>query len=185
MTTPKPRKLSHHEILEQRHTPDEMKRIQRFPIRLFLHNIRSMHNTGSIFRTADAAALRGIDITGYTAVPPRPEINKTALGATDTVPWTFTQDPLVRLDKLRQNGFRIVALEQTTDSIDIESLALDERPISMMIGNEIFGLDDELVECADDRIEIPMHGMKHSLNASVAAGIAVYSLIRRMNKSLD
>ena len=159
-----------------------MSSTSRYPLILILNNIRSMHNVGSIFRTSDAACIQHVYLTGYTAQPPRPEIDKTALGATETVPWSYEQDILTVINNLKSKNITILGLEQTTNSKSIYEYPILERQYALILGNEIFGIDDDIIPTLDDAIEIPMHGMKHSLNVSVAAGIAVFELIKPMRK---
>lgn len=180
------RKLSHGEILDERKSADEMKSVERFPIILLLNNIRSMHNIGSMFRTADAACIERIILTGYTAQPPRDEINKTALGATETVPWTYEKDPIAAISDLKKQNIPMLALEQTTQSKSIYEAAIaPDKAICLVVGNEVFGIDDDVLEACDGALEIPMHGMKHSLNVSVAAGVALFELVRQMSLPFD
>lgn len=180
------RKLSHGEILDERLSVDEMKSARRFPIILLLNNIRSMHNIGSMFRTADAACIERIILTGYTAKPPRDEINKTALGATETVPWTYEENAIAAIDDLKKQGIPVFALEQTTESKSIyEAASAPDRALCLVVGNEVFGIDDDVLAACNGALEIPMHGMKHSLNVSVAAGVALFELVRQMGLSLD
>lgn len=175
------RKLSHGEILENRHSVAAMELVQRFPIILLLNNIRSMHNIGSMFRTADAACIERIILTGYTAKPPREEISKTALGATETVPWTYEADAIAAITALKTQHIPVLALEQTTESRSIYDAAIaPDKPICVVVGNEVFGIDDDVLAACDGALEIPMHGMKHSLNVGVAAGVALFELVRRM-----
>lgn len=176
------RKRSHAEILEERLSPSEMTSTTRYPLILILNNIRSMHNVGSIFRTSDAACIQQVYLTGYTAQPPRPEIEKTALGATETVPWTYEKNITTVISDLKAKDITIIGLEQTTDSISLYDYVIKDRVYALILGNEIFGIDDDVIPLLDDAIEIPMHGMKHSLNVSVAAGIAVFELIKPMRK---
>lgn len=172
------RKLSHDEIASRRLTPGELCNVPRRPIYCLLDSIRSLYNVGSIFRTADGARISRLILTGYTPHPPRYEIEKTALGATSTVPWEYIRDPLAAVDRLRQEGIRIVLLEQTDGSIPYYDVAPADFPLCLVVGNEISGVSGDLVSRADGAIEIPMYGMKQSLNAAVAFGIAVFELSR-------
>jgi 23S rRNA (guanosine2251-2'-O)-methyltransferase len=178
----KNKKLEHQEILSKRKSIDEMNCIDRFPFLVMLNNIRSMHNIGSIFRTADAACIEKIIITGYTACPPRPEIEKTALGATNTVPWHFFKNPLEAMRFYESQNVVFLALEQTEESISVYDYQVpNDKKICLVLGNEVYGVDQKIIDRCDSSIEIPMYGMKHSLNVSVAAGIATFELIREMN----
>lgn len=139
------------------------------------HNIRSLHNVGSVFRTCDGAGVSKLFLTGYSGVPPRKEIAKTALGADESVPWEFHKDPMPVIQKLRADGFQIVALEKNAESQDISEFK-PEYPVCMIIGNEIDGVEQELLDLSDAVVHIPMRGKKESLNVSVAFGIGIYQL---------
>ena len=176
-------KLSHADILEQRHSISDMRQIQRFPFSVLLNNIRSMNNVGSIFRTADASCIESVYLTGYTACPPRDDINKTALGSTETVPWHYFKDPIDCIQFLKSIGYQIIALEHTTTSISLQQFEFKTNPkVCVILGNEVFGIDDELLKYVDDAVEIPMYGMKHSLNVSVAFGVCIYQLIDKLEQ---
>ena len=144
---------------------------------ILLHNIRSMHNVGSVFRTSDGAGVAKIYLTGYTPCPPRKEIHKTALGAEEYVPWEYHPDPLELAKKLKKQGIQIVALEKNRQSKSIQQFE-SESSVCMILGNEIDGVNAELLELSDEILHIPMHGQKESLNVSVAFGIGVYFLTR-------
>lgn len=143
---------------------------------LWLHNIRSMHNVGSAFRTADALGIKGLILSGYTPSPPRPELSKTALGADETVHWHYFKSDYEAIQYLRDNKYSIVALEQTNSSIPIHEIRPGESGLCMLMGNEVNGIEDDLLLEADLIAEIPQYGQKHSFNVSVAAGIALYAL---------
>ncbi|MFH0838432.1 MAG: RNA methyltransferase [Patescibacteria group bacterium] len=140
------------------------------------HNIRSLHNVGSIFRTCDGAGVSKLYLTGYSGVPPRKEITKTALGADESVAWEFHKDPVTVLQTLREDGVQIVSLEKTKKSKDIQKFR-PKYPVCMIIGNEIDGVKQGLLDLSDAVVHIPMHGKKESLNVSVAFGIGIYSLV--------
>lgn len=140
------------------------------------HNIRSLHNIGSIFRTCDGAGVRKLYLTGYSGAPPRKEIHKTALGAEEGVPWEFHKDPLPLIHSLKEKGVMIVALEKNEDSQNI----IDFKPVyplCLIIGNEVGGVEEALLKASDHVVHIPMLGKKESLNVAVAFGIGVYRLI--------
>lgn len=145
------------------------------PISILLHNIRSMHNVGSIFRTSDGAGVSKIYLTGYTPCPPRKEIHKTALGAEEFIPWEYHVDPVKLLKKLKKEGVGIVALEKNQRSQDISSYT-SKKPTCLILGNEIDGVEESLLKLADQVLHIPMRGQKQSLNVSVAFGVAIYHL---------
>jgi tRNA G18 (ribose-2'-O)-methylase SpoU len=172
------KKLSHAEIASRRWTSEQLRDSGRRPIYCLLDSIRSLYNVGSIFRTADGARIAELILTGYTPFPPRPEIDKTALGATETVPWRYARNPLEPIDELKARGVKICLLEQTDRSIPYFAVRGEDFPLCLVVGNEITGVSKELVAAADDAIEIPMFGMKQSLNAAVAFGIAVFELSR-------
>lgn len=175
------RKLTHEEISRQRLSPAEAKRLPRMPILGCLDNIRSLYNVGSIFRTSDGANIQALFLCGYTPRPPRKEIEKTALGATQTVPWIYYANPLDALKQARSEGATICVLEHTTASIPHYGITKADFPICLVVGNEITGVSGPIIEVADKAIEIPMFGTKQSLNAAVAYGIALFDLLRIWN----
>ncbi len=172
------RKLTHDEIAQNRHTSDELKRIERLPIFVMLDNIRSLYNVGSMFRTSDGARIGKLILTGFTPFPPRKEIEKTALGATRTVPWEYVKKPRTAITSLKASGVRICVLEHTDASVPYHALTKNDFPLCLVVGNEITGVSREVVEQSDFAIDIPMLGMKQSLNAAVAYGIAVFEFVR-------
>ncbi len=145
-------------------------------IYLVLDNIRSMHNIGAIFRTADAAGVKKIFLCGITATPPRPQIAKTALNTIDHVQWKYYKSSLKAVQNLIHNNIQIVCLEQTDDSIDYRNFSY-HKPLAIIVGNEIEGIRDEIISLSDIRIEIPMHGIANSLNVATATGIALFNII--------
>jgi tRNA G18 (ribose-2'-O)-methylase SpoU len=169
-------KLSHAEIAARRKTIEEAKSAERTPIYGFLENVRSLYNVGSIFRTSDAALLSGLYLTGFTPYPPRPEISKTALGAVESVPWSYHKKPMDAVEEIKAKGIKFIVLEQTKESIPIWELTPDIFPACIAVGNEVGGITKDVVEAADIAVEIPMLGVKHSLNVAVAYGVAVYRL---------
>lgn len=164
--------------------PEAYASLERHPVTLMLHNIRSMWNVGSMFRTADGAGLERIVISGYTATPPRPQIEKTALGADATMPWVHRPDPVEALQEMKRNGIRVFGLEITEESRPYSGVGAGEFPACLLVGNEVEGIDDELLALCDDVLEIPQYGTKHSLNVSVAAGIALFELVRAFRAGL-
>jgi tRNA G18 (ribose-2'-O)-methylase SpoU len=172
------RKLTHPEIAERRFTPDELRKMERFPVYALLDDIRSLYNVGSMFRTADGARVSRLILSGFTPHPPRKEIEKTALGATATVPWEYARDPLPAIESLRRGGVKICLVEQTDRSVPYDGLSAADLPLCLVIGNEIRGIRKEIVGAADMAVEIPMYGMKQSLNAAVAFGIAAFACAR-------
>lgn len=172
------KKLSHDEIAACRLSGEEVHHAPRFPVFGLLDNIRSMYNVGSIFRTSDGARIAGLVLTGFTPHPPRKEISKTALGATETVPWSYHRDPLEAVADLKVRGVRICLVEHTSGSRPYTDIRPGEFPLCLVIGNELTGVSPALIGAADTAIEIPMFGAKQSLNAAVAYGIAVFEMVR-------
>jgi tRNA G18 (ribose-2'-O)-methylase SpoU len=173
------RKLLYEEILAERHSVESIQATERHPVSLILHNIRSSYNVGSIFRTADSALLDKITLCGFTPHPPSKEIAKTALGALDTVPWVYEQDILRAIEAEKAAGKKVFAVELTDRKRLYTDLMPADYPMTLVLGNEISGIDDEVISACDDSIEIPMFGLKHSLNVSVAAGIVIFESVRR------
>jgi tRNA G18 (ribose-2'-O)-methylase SpoU len=140
---------------------------------LILPNIRSAHNVGAMFRTADGAGVNKIYLTGYTPCPPHPRLDKVSLGAEKLVPWEYVKQPGRLLSKLKSQGFNIVALEQTKKSVTLYKWE-PKFPLVLIVGNEKTGVTKNLLKFCDEAVEIPMRGKKRSLNVSVAAGVAMY-----------
>ncbi len=170
------RKLQADEMLRLR--VDEFIRKKKHPVTVLLHNIRSMYNVGSVFRTADAAGIEKVIITGYTATPPRKEIDKTALGAQDSVEWEHYAHPGEILERMKEEDVTICGLEITENSIPYTAVGKESFPMCLILGNEVEGIESDVLRFCDHVLEIPQFGTKHSLNVSVAAGIALYELIR-------
>ena len=146
-----------------------------------LDNIRSAHNVGSAFRTADAFGIDRILLCGISAVPPSAEIHKSALGAEDAVPWTHFDDTLEALAALRADGYTLVAVEQTVHSVKLGAFRRDPaRKIALVFGNEVSGVQQEAVDACDLSLEIPQYGTKHSLNVSVSVGVVLWELVRSL-----
>lgn len=173
------KKLTHAEILKERLTNDESLNADKFPVSLMLHNIRSNYNVGSMFRTTDSAGLNELILCGFTPHPPGKEIAKTALGSIDSVKWQYFEDIKDAINHQKQLGIKVIALELTDKKKDYTTLTKDDYPLCIVVGNELVGIEDEILSMCDDAIEIPMHGVKHSLNVSVSAGVAVYEAIRK------
>jgi tRNA G18 (ribose-2'-O)-methylase SpoU len=167
------RKLTYQEIFSRRPSVAQMENLPRNPMYALLENVRSLYNVGSVFRTSDAILLHTLYLAGYTGIPPRKEIDKTALGAVDTVRWIHTRNALEVVKELKNLNIQIVALEHTSASrpyFDFEF----KFPFCLMLGNEVDGLSEPLIAAADAAIEIPMYGLKQSLNVSVAYGVVMY-----------
>lgn len=163
-----------------RKSADEFRRADKLPVVLLLENIRSMHNVGSVFRTADAFLANHIYLCGYTPRPPHRDIHKTALGATETVAWTYLHSAVDAVQQLRDAGHRIVAVEQVENSIPLQSFARSAgEKLAVVFGNEVEGVSEQVLALCDACIEIPQFGMKHSLNVSVAAGMVLWELVRK------
>ena len=171
-------KLLHGEILDERLTNEQAMQCQRHPVSLLLSNIRSLYNVGSLFRTADSALAASLIMTGYTPHPPREEIMKTALGAVDSVPWQYFKDEIEAAKSIKASGVKLFALELTDKKRQYDSLKIEDYPLCIVLGNELTGISDELLAECDDAIEIPMYGVKHSLNVGVAGAIALFEAVK-------
>ena len=162
-----------------RKSVQEFKLSGKIPIIVVLENIRSMHNVGSVFRTADAFLIQQIYLCGFTAQPPHRDINKTALGATETVEWRYFKDSTKAILELQEKGYKVLAVEQTEGSRLLNQVKLEkDEKIAIVLGNEVEGVSNEALQLCNGSLEIPQLGMKHSLNVSVAAGIVLWELVR-------
>lgn len=169
------RKLNMEEL--GRKSINEFKSAIKKPIIVVLDNVRSMHNVGSVFRTADGFLIEAIFLCGITPQPPHREIHKTALGATESVDWMYFSNTMEAVIQLKQNGYIVYAVEQTEGSISLEQFSTDkENKIAVVFGNEVEGVGNDVLQLTDGCIEIPQQGMKHSLNISIAAGIVLWEL---------
>lgn len=171
------RKLSHEEI--PRADPREIISLPRHPIQVMVHDVRSIHNVGSIFRTSDAAAVDHIHLTGYTGTPDHPAIHRTALGAQDVVPWRKHDDVLEAISELKSVGITLAALEITDEPSRFHDLEFRHFPLCLIVGNEVEGIPQHVLDQCDLALEIPQFGMKQSLNVAVAFGVAVYGIVER------
>lgn len=176
------RKLTHDEIALNRKNLEEFPTAKRNPIYALADNIRSLYNVGSIFRSSDGAMLNKLYLTGYTPHPPRKEIDKTALGSTQTVPWKYFKNPLDAIGEMKEQKIKICLLELTSHSKPYYELIPQDFPLCLVIGNEITGVSKEVVAAADMAIEIPMYGLKQSLNVAVAYGIVLYDCLRVLQR---
>ncbi len=159
---------------------EEFKQTEKIPLVIILDNIRSMHNVGSVFRTSDAFLVNSIILCGFTPRPPHRDINKTALGATETVSWQYKDSTLDALQELKSEGYKIYGIEQVDNSIELEKFTFNtSEKIAIVLGNEVEGVDEGVLKQCDGSIEIPQFGTKHSLNVSVAAGIVIWELSKR------
>jgi tRNA G18 (ribose-2'-O)-methylase SpoU len=172
------RKLDRDEIALKRYSRERLAEEPRLPVYLLLENIRSLYNVGSVFRSADGARVARLLLCGFTPRPPRKEIEKTALGATSTVPWEYFGNVAEAVGALRAERIPLCVVEHTDMSKPYYALAKRDFPLCLAIGNEITGISPELLAHADAAIDIPMFGMKQSLNAAVAAGIVLYECVR-------
>lgn len=165
-----------------RKTADEFRKAVKLPVVIVLDNVRSMNNVGSVFRTADAFLLEGIYLCGVTACPPHREIQKTALGATETVNWKHFETTMDAVTSLKNEGYKIYAVEQADKSIMLDSFAPVADKMALVFGNEVSGVDQAIIDICDDCIEIPQHGTKHSLNIAVSVGIVVWEVVKTINR---
>ena len=162
---------------------NEYKAAAKLPLVLVLDNIRSALNVGSIFRTADCMGIERIVLSGITAQPPHREIHKTAIGATESVEWTYVENTVEALQELERNGYRILIAEQTDQSIKLNSLEIREgEQVALVIGNEVAGVSDAVVAQGWESVEIPQYGTKHSFNVAVSAGILLWDLCGKMRR---
>jgi tRNA G18 (ribose-2'-O)-methylase SpoU len=163
---------------------DEFKEAAKIPVCLVLDNVRSLHNVGSAFRTADAFVLEKIFLTGITGTPPHREIQKTALGATESVAWEYSEKPEVALKKLKDDGYTVIIIEQTSASVALQQFQPAENAkYAIVFGNEVNGVSEESIALGDVALEIPQRGTKHSLNVSVCVGIIAWEMFRKMRLS--
>ncbi|PJR04216.1 RNA methyltransferase [Avrilella dinanensis] len=164
-----------------RKTTEEFKQAAKKPVIIILDNIRSLHNIGAVFRTADAFLIQKIYLCGITACPPHKEIRKTALGATETVEWEYREDVMQLLKELKEQSVCTIALEQTEGSVMLQDFTLKPDTVyALIFGNEVKGVQQSVVDNCDAVIEIPQEGTKHSLNVSVSAGIAMWDFYRKI-----
>lgn len=184
------KKLTHDEISEKRYTLDNLHKTIKIPVYVVLNSIRSNYNVGSIFRTSDGAMIERLYLCGYTPHPPKPgeeakgkisgtgkrEILKTALGSTESVSWEYVKDAAQVIKNLKKEGVKICALELTSKSKLYYEVTKSDFPICLIVGNEITGVAQELIDLCDFSIEIPQYGIKQSLNVAVAYGISVFEL---------
>ncbi len=167
-------------------TVEEFKEAPKVPLVMVLDNIRSLHNVGSVFRTADAFRLEGIWLCGITACPPSVEIHKTALGAEDTVGWRYFADTLDAVRELKAQGYEVLAVEQVEGSYKLGRFRVEPgRKYALIMGNEVKGVRQDVVDAADGALEIPQYGMKHSLNVSVSAGIVIWDIASQLLSSAE
>lgn len=174
------RKLPNEEL--DRLTIEEFKNSKKVPLKVVLDNVRSQNNIGSVFRTADAFRLEGILLCGITSKPPHRDIHKTALGATESVQWEYWEETASAIQKLKEDHYQILSVEQVEGAVSLEKLRLSQdQKYALVFGHEIRGVDQQVLSMSDLCIEIPQYGTKHSLNISVAAGIAIWDIFKQFS----
>ncbi|HJA86170.1 MAG TPA: RNA methyltransferase [Candidatus Bacteroides avicola] len=175
------RKLNITEL--HRLSAEEFKTVEKLPLVVVLDNVRSLHNIGSVFRTSDAFRVECIYLCGITATPPHPEMHKTALGAEFTVDWEYVNNTVEAVDNLRSEGYTVYSVEQVEGSTLLQDLQLEAgKKYAVVLGNEVKGVQQEVVDHSDGCIEIPQFGTKHSLNVSVTAGIVIWDLFGKLHR---
>lgn len=172
------RKLKNIEL--NRLTPEAFKSQQKIPLVIVLDNIRSLNNVGSVFRTADCLGIGKIYLCGITGKPPHRDIHKTSLGAENSIEWNYLESVTALLNQLKSQDYHLCALEQTDNSIDIREFQTTDKPIALILGNEVEGVSDEAIALCDTVLEIPQFGTKHSFNVAVSAGIALWEIKKKM-----
>jgi 23S rRNA (guanosine2251-2'-O)-methyltransferase len=175
------KKLSMEEL--DRISVEEFKKTEKSPIVLILDNVRSLNNVGSAFRTADAFRIEKIFLCGITGTPPHRDIQKTALGATESVDWEYCLNTLEAIEKVKSAGYQLCALEQVENSVMLNEFAPEKnKKYALIFGNEVFGVEEEVLKACDQVLEIPQLGTKHSLNISVSLGIAVWDFMVKLER---
>lgn len=160
---------------------ETFKKVEKIPLVIILDNLRSMHNVGASFRTADAFLIEKIILCGITPQPPHREIHKAALGATESVDWAHENDINTAINDYKSRGYQIIGIEQTTDSVMITDFTIDKsRKYALILGNEVEGISDEALPNIDTFLEIPQLGTKHSLNVSVCGGIVMWEFAKAL-----
>lgn len=175
------RKLRNNEL--GRITVDEFKATTKTPLIVVLDNIRSLNNIGSVFRTSDAFLIEKIYLCGVCATPPNKEIHKTALGATESVDWEYVEDTLSLIERLKDSNIKVLAIEQAENSTKLDAFFPEKnQKYAIVMGNEVKGVQQEVVDASDYCIEIPQLGTKHSLNISVTTGVVIWDLFSKITK---
>ncbi|PQB03042.1 RNA methyltransferase [Polaribacter filamentus] len=175
------RKLKNNEL--GRISVDEFKTTQKTPLIVVLDNVRSLNNIGSVFRTSDAFLIEKIYLCGICATPPNKDIHKTALGATESVEWDYVEDTLELVEKLKSENVKVLAIEQALNSTKLDKFYPEKnQKYAIVMGNEVKGVQQQVVNAADFCIEIPQLGTKHSLNISVTTGVVIWDLFTKMTK---
>jgi len=179
------KKLTHEEISENRVTLETITKKNKMPVYVVLNSIRSSYNVGSIFRSSDGAMINKLFLCGYTPHPPKKEILKTALGSQESVDWEYIENAEEIILNLKNKGVKIIALEQTDSNISYSEIEPAEFPICLVVGNEVTGVDQSLIDLCDAAIEIPQFGIKQSLNVAVAYGISIFELRKIYGQSIS
>lgn len=168
-----------------RNTIAEYKNAAKTPVVVILDNIRSMNNIGSIFRTCDAFAIEHLYLCGITAQPPHKDISKTALGATESVEWSYHADVVTLVTQLQKEQYEVYLIEQTDNSILLDKFEITpNKKVAIVLGNEVFGVDEKLLPICNGVIEIPQFGTKHSLNVTIAGGIVIWEIVKQLKTNL-
>jgi tRNA G18 (ribose-2'-O)-methylase SpoU len=175
------RKLQLEEL--NRISPEEFKQVEKTPLIVVLDNVRSLHNVGAVFRTSDAYLVEAVYLCGITSTPPNAEIHKTALGAEFTVDWRYWEHTLDAVAQLKADGYTVYSIEQAEGSIMLPELVLNKtKKYAVVLGNEVKGVQQEVIDASDACIELPQYGTKHSLNVSVTAGIVIWEFALKLGK---
>jgi len=172
------RKIKNEEL--GRLTVDEFKSVEKLPVIIILDNVRSLHNIGSVFRSADSFLVEAIYLCGISARPPHREMEKTALGATESVTWRYFENTVAAVEELKNQGYRIVAIEQAEGGIRLDQFNPVYPKYAFVFGHEINGVGEEVMKLADEAVEIPQFGTKHSLNIAVCAGIVLWEASKKL-----
>jgi len=160
---------------------EEFQEAKKIPLIVVLDNVRSLNNIGSVFRTSDAFRVEEIFLCGITATPPNVEIHKTALGAEDSVKWRYFEETISAVEELKAEDYTVFSIEQAENSISLESVQLDKnKKYAVILGHEVHGVQQSVIDASDGCIEIPQYGTKHSLNVSVTAGIVIWDFFKQM-----
>ena len=167
-------------------SPEEFQSAPKTPLVVVLDNVRSLHNVGSVFRTCDAFLSEAVYLCGITSVPPHPEIHKTALGAEDSVGWKYVEVTTDAVKELKSMGYMVFAVEQAAGSIMLPDLQLQpDAKVAVVLGHEVKGVQQEVIDMCDGCIEIPQFGTKHSLNVSVTGGILIWEIFKQLTYGLE
>lgn len=169
-------------------SPEAYHEAKKVPLVVVLDNVRSQHNVGAVFRTADAFCLQGLCLCGITCCPPNAELHKTALGAEQTVDYTYYPHTTEAISALHEQGYKVYAIELAHDAVTLESAIGTHsagKPVALVLGHEVFGVDDDVLAMCDGCIELPQYGTKHSLNVSVTAGIVMYAWAQTLRQQTD